>query len=368
MTSRTMKLAILTPYPAPGEDPRGGVEMAGSRLVAALEHRGVDVAVIGIRAGAASDPHPDQEPVGSLRSDERFSLVRRLRPMRKDLAELLQAAEVDIVHALGLVPAGFAATHVGRTTMPRVITAHGSRRQDTLAAYRGVAARARWLLGRRMVLSAVGRATVIIGVHPDWQVNVPTQPSRFVYIPNIVDERFFTLVRRPVDGRILYCGGDTAIKGWHLLRAAWPLVLASTPEARLQAIGCAPADVPPALRASVETIPWLAAPQLADAISQAAAVVIPSLFEVAPTVLSEAWAARAPVVATAVGGVPALATGAAHLVEELNPATLASALVRALEKPEPELVDEGAQRAGHHREDVVVDAHLAVYESLLAAR
>ena len=354
---------MLTPYPVAGEEPRGGVETAASRLIPALERRGIDITVIGVRA----TPDASALPGVSLRSDERLSLIRNLRPMRKSLAGILRAGEPDIIHALGLVPAGYAATHVDDATMPCVITAHGSRRQDTLAVYRGVAARARWFLGRRMIRSAVENADAVIGVHPDWQVNLPSRPTRFAYIPNIVDERFFAIVRRPVEQRVLYCGGEAAIKGWDILRAAWPLVLERVPGARLQAVGCTPAGVASDLRASVETSPWLASAQLVDAMAEAAIVVIPSRFEVAPTVLSEAWAARTPVVATAVGGVPALATGAAHLVEGLSPAALAAALVRALESPEPDFIEEGAQRAARHHEDVVVDAHLEVYRSLLAA-
>jgi glycosyltransferase involved in cell wall biosynthesis len=364
MTSRSLNLAVLTPYPLAGEEPRGGVETAASRLIPALERRGVDVTVIAVHA---SEPSAARSVDVSLRSDARFSVIRNLRPMRKRLAELMRAGDFDLIHALGVVPAGFAATHVEGMAIPRVITAHGSRRQDTLAVYHGLAGKARWVLGRRMLRSAVEKADAVIGVHPDWQVNLPIEPARFVYIPNIVDERFFTLARLPVERRILYCGGSSAIKGWDLLVAAWPLVVERIAEARLLAVGCAPTDVPPGIRASVETSPWLPSSGLADAMAAAALVVIPSRFEVAPTVLSEAWAARAPVVATAVGGVPALAQGAARLVEEQSPAALAAALARALEEPEPGLVDEGARRAQLHREDAVIDAHLAVYRSLRAA-
>lgn len=358
-----MKLAMLTPYPVAGEEPRGGVETAASRLIPALERRGVDITVIGVRT--AADPRPSR--VISLRSDEPFSLVRSLRPMRRSLAGILRDGRPDIVHALGLVPAGYAATHVGDATMPCVITAHGSRRQDTFAVYRGVAAQARWLLGKRMIRSAVETADTVIGVHPDWQVNLPSRPARFVYIPNIVDERFFAVVRQPVGQRVLYCGGTAAIKGWDVLCAAWPLVLERLPEARLHAVGCDAAAIASDLLPSVETSPWLASAPLADAMADAAVVVIPSRFEVAPTVLSEAWAARTPVVATAVGGVPALATGAARLVDASSPTALADALVRQLERPELDLVEEGARRAALHREDVVAAAHIDVYQSLLAA-
>ena len=51
---------------------------------------------------------------------------------------------------------------------------------------------------------------------------MPQRPRRFVYIPNIIDERFFGMKRTPEPGLVLFTGGARAIKGWPLLAAAWP--------------------------------------------------------------------------------------------------------------------------------------------------
>jgi glycosyltransferase involved in cell wall biosynthesis len=362
-----MKLALLSPYPRTGEQPRGGVETAATRLVQALAERGVEVTVIALQASSPDRTGP--APPLVLPTDSRLSLARDLRPMRKELARMLHAVAADVVHAQGLVPAGFAATHTASNGAPRVITAHGSRREDTLAAYDGVGARARWLLGRRMVARASAAADAIVGVHPEWSVNLLDAPARFVYIPNIVADAFFDAPRTPVAGRVLYCGGTAAIKGWDLLLSAWPRVLERFPGARLHAVGCATArhDIPAPVASSIDADPWLDPQQLLAALSCAELVVLPSRYEVAPIALSEAWAARTPVVATAVGGVPALATGAARLVEP-SPAALADALVHALAEPHDALVAEGFRRSQLQRRDAVAAAHLDLYRSLLAAR
>jgi glycosyltransferase involved in cell wall biosynthesis len=64
--------------------------------------------------------------------------------------------------------------------------------------------------------------------------------------------------------------------------------------------------------------------------------VLPTLTEALPTVLAEAMAARLPVVASRVGGVPEMITDGQNglLVEPENPAALARACNRLLESPE----------------------------------
>ena len=102
--------------------------------------------------------------------------------------------------------------------------------------------------------------------------------------------------------------------------------------------------------------------------AHAAVLVIPSEFEVSPIVLAEAWAMGLPVVAARVGGIPALATGAAVLVER-NVEALREGLVAALSGGEEidRLVAEGRRRSGAHRADAVATAHISLYEELRQA-
>jgi UDP-glucose:(heptosyl)LPS alpha-1,3-glucosyltransferase len=102
--------------------------------------------------------------------------------------------------------------------------------------------------------------------------------------------------------------------------------------------------------------------------ARAAVLVIPSEFEVSPIVLAEAWAMSLPVVAARVGGIPALATDAAVLVER-HVNSLADGLVAALSGGEEidSLVAAGRRRADAHRADAVATAHISLYEELVQA-
>jgi glycosyltransferase involved in cell wall biosynthesis len=219
--------------------------------------------------------------------------------------------------------------------------------------------------------TAVERADVVIGVNPDWRVNLPRQPRRFVYIPNIVDGRFFALNRQPEPGSVLFAGGARAIKGWPLLAAAWPSVREAIPEAHLHLVGWseenAPPRVDPSHKATLSVEPWLSPEELGTRMARASALVIPSQFEVSPTILAEAWALGVPVVATAVGGLRALAEGAGVVIHKRDPDALAAGIVRALAGGNEidGLVEEGRRRAEAHRVEAVAQAHLALYTELV---
>jgi glycosyltransferase involved in cell wall biosynthesis len=362
-----VKLALVTPYPGFGESAVGGVAVAATRLAAALGGLGIEVLVIGICPSVGGGTPPS--PVTLLSVDERWSILRKLRPLRAALTARLESEHVDIIHAHDLLPAGYAATHLPDERMATVVTAHGSRREDTMALYRTLGGHARWLLARRMTIEAATRADAVIGVHPEWQLSLPLRPSKFVYIPNIVDDRFFAVDRRPDGPRVLYCGGPRRIKGWDRLLSAWPLVLRQIPDARLHAPGCVEAadEIDGAIAHSIELDNWLSTDGLVHAMAEAAVVVIPSRFDLAPIALSEAWAARVPVIAAAVGGIPALATTAASLVHEEGPGPLAAEIVRSLTREGPTgIVQEAYRRVQDQRGERVAAAHLELYESLVA--
>jgi glycosyltransferase involved in cell wall biosynthesis len=238
-----------------------------------------------------------------------------------------------------------------------------------MAAYRGLGARSRAYLRDRLAKRAVEEADVVVSVNPDWTTNMPRRPRRFVYIPNIIDSRFFDLKRTPEPGLVLFTGGTRAIKGWPLLAAAWPHVQAAVPDAHLLAVGWprGTGSAPGAGGNAITFEPWLSVEELAARMARASALVIPSAFEVSPIVLAEAWALGVPVVATTVGGLKQLIEGAGVIVSRREPAELASAIAEALAggAAVQQFVDEGRRRAESHRAEAVVAAHLAVYRELV---
>ena len=102
--------------------------------------------------------------------------------------------------------------------------------------------------------------------------------------------------------------------------------------------------------------------------ARASVVVMPSRYEVAPITLTEAWATGVPVVIAEVGGVTALAGGAATLVPAEAPDRLATAVVGVLngDPAAAAYVAEGRERALGYRGDAVARAHLDLYERLVA--
>jgi glycosyltransferase involved in cell wall biosynthesis len=362
---------MVADYPAPGAAPVGGPQVAVSRLVPELARSGLEVIVVAPAPGSIATHRAkvaDRIELIRVPTATRWSLVRQLQPWRRRVVAVIEGLRPDLVHGQGLLPGGIAVADVHG--VPRAVTARGSMRADTLAAYRGLGATSRAYLRDRLAKRAVEQADVVISVNPDWTANMPKRPQRFVYIPNIIDDRFFNMKRTSEPGLVLFTGGERAIKGWPLLAAAWPQVQAAVPDARLLAVGWSGGARSPLTGAGGNATtfePWLSVEELAARMAKASALVIPSAFEVSPIVLGEAWALGLPVVATSVGGLKALVEGAGVVVRRREPAALASAIAEALAGGDAvqQLVREGRRRAESHRAEAVAAAHAALYEELV---
>jgi glycosyltransferase involved in cell wall biosynthesis len=363
---------MIADFPGPGTAAVGGPEVAVQRLVRKLVERDVEVIIVRPDSTRLREGANELEGGGTLVSvpaGRRWTLARGLQPWRRRAKAVVERMAADLVHGQGLIPGGLVAADV--TDRPTVVTARGNARQDTIAAYTGVGGMTRVYLRERLARTAIGRTDVVIGVNPDWTVNLPQRPRQFVYIPNMIEETFFIDRREAEPGRVLFAGGTRAIKGWELLANAWTRVCERVGGARLNVVGWPEGEAPPGIsarhRKSLLVEGWLSSGDLADRMRRATALVIPSQFEVSPIALAEAWGIGLPVVAVPVGGIPALATGAAVLAER-NPEALAAGIVAALAGGEEieGLVEEGRRRVEAHRPDAVASAHLSLYQSLLA--
>jgi glycosyltransferase involved in cell wall biosynthesis len=354
------RIVFVASYPLPGRAPVGGVEVSTARLAAALSGD-YDVTIV-----APGPPGTGRDGgvtiVYAGEQNHPFALARSLRPWRRRVGAALAELEPDIVHAQGLLGPGIAATDAFDTAL---VTAHGNIVLDATLNTKRFPARLRVSAVRRLAIRTTRRAETVVGVHPDWRVNVPVEPKRFVHIPNMVDDLFFAHGDRAGAGDVLYCGGPRRIKGWDVLAEAWPAVARAAPGARLRVIGWSGATNPWSGLERVHVQSWATQAELAEAMSSAAAVVIPSRFEVSPLTLYEAWAAGVPVVAAAGGGLVSLAAGAAALVPTEDPGPLAEALARVLTHPAEAAaaVAAGRERAERARPAAVVEAHRRLYES-----
>jgi len=300
-------------------------------------------------------------PVIRVPMKARGQILRDFRPWTSAVHSILDDLEPDIVHGQGLLHNGAAAAAWGAT--PSVVTAHGSPLRDA-DNYPGILPALVRPLLNRAVTRVEDHADMLINVTSDWRVNLVKQPGMQIHIPNAVDAGFYTEDAPSVRPIVHFFGGRRAIKGGDLLFSAWRTVSSAMPDAELRVYGYG--DATGALPDRTVAFPALDRSAMLAVLRSGGIVVVPSRFEVSPMVVAEAWASMVPVVATAVGGVPAMAEGAAILCEP-EPGPLAHALLAALEDDATvdSAVMAGRTRAERYRPAAVAAAHLDTYRSLL---
>lgn len=365
-----MRIAIIADI-AQGPVLRGGVQRSTAALATALTEAGLDVSVISPHRGPA--PDDGSLPFSVLRTpmNGRGQVLYGYRGWVRSVRTVLERLRPDIVQGQALVHNASATVAWGGC--PRVVAAHGNPLADARLAYGPGIRHAVEFALRRTVTHSLASADAVTNVTPDWRVNCTIEPDVHVYIPNPIEDAFFADRPAPHVRRVLYFGGRRLIKGLDLLLAGWPSVREAVPDATLELFGVARETV-----ARMSSIPLseshglrfhdaLPHDDVATHMKEGGVLVVPSRFEVAPVVIPEAWAAGIPVVATAVGGVPAFASEAARLCEP-DAHRIAEALIGTLASADAGLVERGLVSAELHRAANVADAHVALYERLIAER
>jgi len=167
-----------------------------------------------------------------------------------------------------------------------------------------------------------------------------------------VDPARYDRPRAPGAGRLLFVGRLAAVKGVPVLFEALAALCRTRPDVTLTLIGDGPERA--ALEAGAQAMGiagmlrfegYRDADFVADALTRADALVLPSFAEGVPVVLMEAMAARLPVVATAVGGVGELVEHGVSglIVPPGNADALARAILAALDAP-PAMGEAGRAR------------------------
>ncbi|MBU4556366.1 MAG: glycosyltransferase family 4 protein [Actinobacteria bacterium] len=360
-----MHIAMLVDLPDSGR--ASGVERSTAAVVAGLRERGIRVTLLAPSRGEARAAHDD---VTELDMGGRYQILRGFRPWISSAHRALRELEPDVVHGQGLLHNGIAAS-AWRDT-PTVVTAHGDPVADARWHYRPITRPLLLPLLRRTATRVVTSADCIVNVAPDWRVNCPREPREWLHIPNPVDPSFFGTEDPIQPPRVLYFGGTRGIKGLDVLLDAWPTVTRIRPDATVHVWGM-PRDDDARIAQRCRTTPactleGVATPDtVALEMHRGGVLVVPSRYEVAPLAIAEGWAVGIPVVATAAGGVSALAEGAATLCPAERPDELASAILAALERGPAIIarIAEGHVRADASRVAAVTEAHIALYERLL---
>jgi glycosyltransferase involved in cell wall biosynthesis len=174
----------------------------------------------------------------------------------------------------------------------------------------------------------------------------PAAAVHLIHTP--IHDDWFAVTRRVTAGaapEIVFVGWVVPAKGIEVLLAAFARVAAAVPRAILHVVGAydvryfdgvlMPDVTRLGLADRVRFHGHQPAAVVADLLSKAAVLALPTLMDTAPNVLAEARAAGVPVVASAVGGIPELVEDGVDglLVPPGDPESLGAAIVRLLNDP-----------------------------------
>ena len=257
---------------------------------------------------------------------------------------LRNRSRFDVVLGSFAYPDGFAAVVIGRfMDLPTVLKVHGTD-INVLAKMTSVRRNLRWALSHAEAVVAtsipLAEAAVAAGAPADRTSVVMNGIDTTAFRPRDRDECRRTLAREDDRKWILYVGNLKRPKGILDLIEAFAILSRSRRDTRLVVVG--DGEHEQACRALVrshnlevdfigacphEQIPlWMGACDV---------LALPSWAEGTPNVVMEAIASDRRVVATRVGGIPAIVASdlAGELVAPRDPPALAAALARALDEP-----------------------------------
>ena len=358
--------------------------LSTDHLMDGSQDRFADEVVPAVRGGAAA------RLAGYFWNRAAYSGTRRLiADFRPDCVHL---------HTIGeFSPSVLAATR----SLPRVATVHGPEdwtlrllRWNLASATRGgelsAADRARYLYLRFMQrpayllwLRGIDRIITPSQYFAD-AVRADAGKVPIQVLPNGIEELTEELpdaaagvgARPPADPyHVVYVGRLTRVKGVHVLIEAVRLLQEQGVKARLSVVGDGDERAPLERAAAgladadaVRFLGWQSHHAVSDALSGAAAVVIPSLWpENFPTVALEALQLGRPLIASRVGGLPELVgPDNGVLVPAGDAAALAAALAPLLgdERRQAELGRGSAARARGYGVEAFLDAIIDCYEGI----
>ena len=368
----------------PGEGPRiahlietdvlGGAERIIVHLAGALRDRGwTNVAILPGGHDGWLTRH--LEPCGV--TIEYYSLPRPFSPgFARDLARMLTRHRVEVAHSHEFTMAFYGAWAARRAHIPHVFTMHGglyySQRLRRRLALRVAAG-----LSDRVV--AVSDAVAERLAHELWlsRSRVTTIPNGVPFEPGahpiLRDE-----LRLPPGTRLIVSVGTLfEVKGHRYLLAALARLRDRHPGAHVAIAGRGDSGPLRALASALGVADrvHLLGPRadIPEVLASADLFALPSLSEGLPLALLEAMFAARPIVASAVGEVPAtLDQGRAGLlVPPGDPDALAAALGRLLDDPDRgrALGEYAARRAAaEYGLERMVGAYAALYEAIIKPR
>jgi glycosyltransferase involved in cell wall biosynthesis len=392
-----MRVVWLAPYPPdalvqPDELSNGRWYHPSPWLVALadalVEDHGVELTIVTLSRAVNSDlaGRTRGRDYAVLHSSNGY--VKLLSGYRRDTSRLLRALEglaPDVVHAHGTEQEyGIAAARCGR---PSVLTIQGFMRSmrglnPSLLTYRGWSYRA---LARHEAF-AIRQVDVVIAHnrYAEDYVHGIASDAAVRRIPNPVAPEFLRPGHAEPAGNplVLFVGSLRPEKGVYVLLEAVADMADGGASLDLALVGPgALGDVSDRVQrlltdgiggVSVEITGSVSQSEVADQMRRASAVVLPSLAENAPTVVMEAMAVGAPVVASRTGGIPDMIADGVDgvLVEPGDVESLREGLSRVLDSRDlRRRLSEKARERAHaaYRPDIVAARTVGLYEEVVAA-
>lgn len=308
-----MRVAMIADYPFGKSAVDGGVQAVSTYLAREMVRSGrIDLRVITFSSRVASaTPVTDGDVHGVLLPEHRFSHLTRFRRARKDVAAALDDLRPDLVHGQGAGLEGYVAVRSG---LPSVVTFHGIIAED--AKYMSsLRSRARlWLQSKLAEDYCVRYASHTILISPYVRRHYGDHLAGVArHIPNPTTSDFFNVDASGSDARILFAGRLIPRKGvLDLVRAIGRLA----PELRVSLrLAGSQSDTKYVaelkhciaslgMEERVHFLGLLDQERLLTEFKEASMLVLPSYQETAPMVVQQAMAAKVPVVATNICGIP----------------------------------------------------------------
>ncbi len=376
-----MKILHVSPYYYPH---LGGMESAIAQICGRLSRRDYQISL-----------YTTRDPTGSLSFENQNGLVIRrfevvakplLNPLARGLFRAIMRSDAKIVHAHDEHAFTSNLAVVGRVLRdrPLVLHCHGE-----LAATSRLEQMVVDLYDSTLNRAGYHVADIIIQVSPAFIPHVirkfGVSAKKIRIIPNAIDpdnytqnadpEKFRKQKNLPEGKWILYVGSLINRKGIQTLIQVWPEIIKEEPRARLLIVGRGPLKSrlltsvsEGSLSKCVFFLEGLNHQELSAAYLLSMFVVLPTLADVAPTVILEAMLFRRPVISSDIFGIREFFSDTAILVKPRDMVALTQAILRLIR-------DEGvATRMGEAAHTLVlknflwderVDAIAKIYDSLM---
>lgn len=318
-----MKLAMIGPYPLDPQDHiRGGVVNVMINLCNAIkEDEDIDLFIITSSKKIREITNKEYNGISITYLPDKFSVVDHLlgrRLLTGAFQTELKKLMPDIVHAQGNPVPIFSALGC---QFPHVVTIHGIYKNEMPVQKEvfGIKNQIRSYLFKKWEKQYTGKIKNLIAT-TDEVVRFAQEKSQYISvykIDNPINPHFFMLPNKEKCLRILFVAQLVHRKGLHLLFESFNQIKSKYPSCQIRIVGSAQyaLEYKEKLQRQykhlvdnnkADFLGGISQEKLYQEYSECSLFCLPSLAESSPLVIAQAMAAGKPVIASRVGGIPAM--------------------------------------------------------------